>query len=135
MVTFFSLMLLSLTALAADEIQFSCYPLNPPRVQGEEKFLKLKFSSDGSVSTKFYGMSGDVIDFSAIATMESSHYSHDASTASATWKKDGSPFVQLSMAYFGSWWGAILRTYVDISLGSESVASDSELEFRCQEAP
>lgn len=135
MLAFFAFLFLALTTHAADEIQFSCRPLNPPKIQGEEKFIKLKFSSDGNVSTKFYGMSGDEIDFSVVASTQSSYYSHSSSTASATWTKDGSPFAQISLAYFGSWWGAILRTYVEISLGSELVVADSELEFRCKETP
>ncbi len=135
MLVYFSFLFLALATPAADEIQFSCRPLNPPKIQGEEKFIKLKFSADGKVSTNFYGMVGDVIDFSVVASTQSSYYSHNSSTASATWAKDGAPFAQISLAYFGSWWGAILRTYEEISLGSEVVAADSELEFRCQETP
>lgn len=121
------------TVTAQDEIKFSCYPMNPPMIQGEEKFLKLNFRNDGHLEANLYGMSGNVVDLSRLANLKNAFYTHDSTTASATWMKDGNPFAQLSLAYFGSWWGGILRTHAEIDLGTEKVRSDFELEFRCRE--
>ncbi len=114
-------------------IEFRCRPLNPPKIQGDEKFLKVRFYETQDVWAEFAGMAGPATDLSKLAPITRAYYSHDSSSASASWKNENGDLANLSLAYFGSWWGAVLQISQDMSLNNESIPSGSSFDFRCEE--
>ncbi len=114
-------------------IEFRCRPLNPPKIQGEEKFLNVRFYKTQAVRAELAGIAGPATDLSALAPISQGYYSHDSSSASANWKNERGDLAQLSLAYFGSWWGAVLQFSQDISVDSERIPSGSSFDFRCEE--
>lgn len=115
------------------QIEFRCRPLNPPSIQGEEKFLKLRFYEQKGVWAELAGIAGPAVELSTLAPIAQGYYSHDSSSASANWKNENGELAHVSLAYFGSWWGAVLQVSQEFPLYNENIPSGSSFDFRCEE--
>lgn len=109
----------------AQSIRFECKPIQPPLIQGDERFAKIAIEDGGQkASLLVAGLAGPFKDVTSGFLFRRAFYSHDESSAFADWTDhSGKEMVSVYLAYFGTWWGAIIKLN----------AISEELELRCEE--
>jgi|GEM_PF-4044971 len=107
-----ALLLFTLLPLEARAAKFNCEPIEAPKQQGDERFYKIEITSQAA-SIELADMAGPYVSLTQPFKLQNSFYSDTEVNASATWVQGRETAIELSLMYFGSWWGGNLRVNLE----------------------